>query len=103
MDPDQEKLIYSLGGTRRDVLRKALLPGHPFDCQQHEGKRRTLPGRSHDRRISGRRQGLGYLIIYGSQVFKMDLVIMSIVILCLMAALLYQGIAFLEKKVSRRL
>ena len=27
MDPDQEKLIYSLGGTRRDVLRKALLPG----------------------------------------------------------------------------
>ena len=32
---------------------------HPFDCQQHEGKRRTLPGRSHDRRISGRRQGAG--------------------------------------------
>lgn len=60
MDPDQEKLIYSLGGTRRDVLRKGASAWfHPFDCQQHEGKRRTLPGRSHDRRISGRRQGAG--------------------------------------------
>ena len=27
MDPDQIKLIYSLGGTRKDVLRKVLLPG----------------------------------------------------------------------------
>ena len=33
----------------------------------------------------GARQGLGYLIIYGSQVFKLDWVLMSIVILCIMA------------------
>ena len=39
------------------------------------------------------RLGLGYLIIYGSQVFKLDLVLMSIVILCILAALMYQGIA----------
>ena len=43
-------------------------------------------------------KGLGYLIIYGSQVFKMDLVIMSIVILCLMAALLYQESLFWRKR-----
>jgi len=42
--------------------------------------------------------GLGYLIIYGSQVFKLDWVIMSIVILCIMATSLYQLLAFVEKK-----
>ena len=47
-----------------------------------------------------KRQGLGYLIIYGSQVFKMDLVVMSIVILCIVSAILYQGITLLEKKMK---
>ena len=45
-------------------------------------------------------RGLGYLIIYGSHVFKMDMVVMSIVILCFMSALLYQAIAVLEKKIN---
>ena len=45
-------------------------------------------------------KGLGYLIIYGSQVFKMDLVVMSIVILCFVSAVLYQGISLLEKKIG---
>lgn len=42
--------------------------------------------------------GLGYLIIYGSQVFKLDYVIMSIVILCILATGLYQLLALFEKK-----
>ena len=44
------------------------------------------------------KRGLGYLIIYGSQVFKLDLLILSIIILCIIALLLYQSIDFLEKK-----
>ena len=44
--------------------------------------------------------GLGYLIIYASQVFKMDLLVMSIVILCLLSTCLYQGIAWIEKKAA---
>lgn len=47
------------------------------------------------------RAGLGYLIIYGSQVFKLDLVMMAIVILCVLSAILYQGIAVLEKRFDR--
>ena len=42
--------------------------------------------------------GLGYLIVYGGQVFKLDLVMTSIVVLCVLAALMYYGVAFLEKK-----
>ena len=43
------------------------------------------------------RQGLGYLIIYGSQVFQLDLLIMSIIILCLIAVGLYQFTQIFEK------
>ena len=35
------------------------------------------------------RRGLGYLIIYGSQVFQLDMVITSILLLCVIAMLLY--------------
>lgn len=35
------------------------------------------------------KSGLGYLIIYSSQVFKLDWLLMSIVILCIMAMGLY--------------
>ena len=41
--------------------------------------------------------GLGYLIIYGSQVFKMTYVSMSIVILCIISTLLFKLIDVLEK------
>lgn len=43
--------------------------------------------------------GLGYLIVYGGQVFKMDLVMASVFILALMALLMYKCIVFLEKTV----
>ena len=43
------------------------------------------------------RQGLGYLIIYGSQVFKLDWVIMSIIILCIIAMILYSIVNKIEK------
>lgn len=36
-----------------------------------------------------------------SRLFKLDLVMMAIVILCVLSALLYQGIAVLEKKFDR--
>ncbi len=42
--------------------------------------------------------GLGYLIVYGGQVFKLDLVMTSIVVLCALAAIMYYGVAYLEKK-----
>lgn len=43
------------------------------------------------------RAGLGYLIIYGGQVFKLDLVMTSTVVLCILAALMYACVAILEK------
>lgn len=46
--------------------------------------------------------GLGYLIIYGGQVFKLDLVMTSTVILCFLAAVMYLGVALIEKLLLKR-
>lgn len=46
--------------------------------------------------------GLGYLIIYGGQVFKLDLVMTSTVILCFLAAVMYLGVALAEKLLLKR-
>lgn len=48
------------------------------------------------------RAGLGYLIVYGGQVFKMDLVMGSVLVLCVLAALMYGAVAFLETRVRKK-
>ena len=45
--------------------------------------------------------GLGYLIVYGGQVFKLDLVMTSVIILGVVAALMYEGIEILQRKVIK--
>jgi len=47
------------------------------------------------------RAGLGYLIVYGGQVFQMDLVMTSVIILAVLAALLYRLVALLEHVVMK--
>ena len=45
--------------------------------------------------------GLGYLIVYGGQVFKFDLVMTSVIILDLMAAAMYKCVVLLEKGILK--
>ena len=45
--------------------------------------------------------GLGYLILYGGQVFKLDLVMTCIFVLCVIAGIMYFLIALLEKSLAR--
>ena len=102
MDADQIKLIYTLGGERRDVLFKVLLPGSvPLiisNMKVNVGL--CLVGVIIGEFLAAR-AGLGYLIMYGSQVFKLDLVMMAIVILCVLSAVLYKGISVVEKMIVR--
>ena len=48
------------------------------------------------------KKGIGYLILYGSQVFNLSLVISGIFILCIVAALMYYMVSFIEKKIIRK-
>lgn len=100
-DPDKIKLIYSLGGRKKDVLLKVLLPSSiPLIISNMKVNIGLCLVGVIIGEFLAANKGLGYLIIYGSQVFKMDLVVMSIVILCIVSAILYQGISLLEKKIK---
>ena len=45
--------------------------------------------------------GLGYLIVYGGQVFKLDLVMASVIILGIVAGLMYLAVLLLEKMILK--
>ena len=103
VDREKIKLIYTLHGTRRHTLFKVVLPS-------------SVPAVISNMKVNiglclvgvvigeflAARNGLGYLIIYSSQVFKMDWLIMSIVLLCIMAMALYAVIGTVEKIYLKR-
>ena len=45
--------------------------------------------------------GLGYLIVYGGQVFKLDLVMTSVIILGIVAGIMYGGVLLLERFIRK--
>lgn len=46
------------------------------------------------------KKGIGYLIMYGSQVFNLNLVISGIVLLCIISTIMYYLVLYLEKKIK---
>ncbi len=98
VDAEEVKLIYTLGGSKLHVLTKVVLPSSlpSLFSLMKVNIGLCLVGVIIGEFIAAR-AGLGYLIIYGSQVFKLDWVIMSIVILCIIAVILYQAIVAMEK------
>lgn len=102
-DPEKIKLVYTLHGNRFHVLTKVVLP---FSVPAIISTMKVNIGLCLVGVIIGEflaaREGLGYLIIYSSQVFKLDWLLMSIVLLCMIAMVLYQGIAQLEKWYRKR-
>ena len=97
VDEEMLKLIYTLGGKRKDALFKVILPSSvPLilsNMKVNIGL--SLVGVIIGEFLAARR-GLGYLIIYGSQVFQLNMVITSIMILCAIAMGLYKIIQSLE-------
>ncbi len=104
VDPEKIKLIYTMGGRKYHALIKVILPANipSLFSIMKVNIGLCLVGVIIGEFIASR-QGLGYLIIYGSQVFKLDWVIMSIVILCILALGLYSLINVLEKQYLKRL
>ena len=100
VDPDKLKLIQTLKGNRFDCLRLVVLPSSIplFISIMKVNIGLSLVGVIIGEFLAAR-SGLGYLILYGSQVFKLDWVLMSIVLLCIMAMFLYSIINIIEKRV----
>ena len=96
---EKQFLMRTLGATKAQIFLKVVLPaGVPHMMSALK----ISVGMSWVGVIVGEylvsKSGLGYLIVYGGQVFKLDLVMASVVILCVLAALMYGAVALLEKR-----
>ena len=99
IDEDKLKLIRTLGGGKKQIITKVLIPGSvPLIVSSMKVNIGLCLVGVIIGEFLAAQYGLGYLIIYGSQVFKLDLVMMSIVILCMISAGLYLGVNMLEKR-----
>ena len=45
--------------------------------------------------------GLGYLIVYGGQIFKIDLVMAATFVLCILAFLMYYIVSLIERRYKK--
>lgn len=103
-DDGKLRLLRSMGANRRQLLFKLVLPSNLTTLTN---ALKVNVGLSWVGVIMGEflvsRAGLGYLIVYGSQVFKMDLVMATVLLLALAAAGMYQGILLLEKILKKHL
>jgi len=103
IDPNKIKLAQTFGASKRQILTKVVLPGSvpTFIAALKVNAGLSLVGV-----IVGEFQsaslGLGYLIQYGSQIFKMNIVMTAITILAVVSSLMYLAIAWLEAAVMRR-
>lgn len=103
-DPEKILLMRTFGATRMQILTKVVLPS---SIPALVSALKINVGMSWVGVIVGEflvsQFGLGYLAVYGGQVFQLDLVMTSVVILAILAALMYQGVAIFEKHVLNRM
>lgn len=97
-DKEKIKLIYTLGGNKIQALTKVVVPSSipTLISIMKVNIGLCLVGVVIGEFLAAR-SGLGYLIIYSSQVFKMDWLLLSIILLCIMAMLLYALINVIER------
>ena len=102
-DPEKLKLIRTLGGTKKDELTKIVLPSSvPLILSVMKVNIGLCLVGVIIGEFIGARRGLGYLIIYSSQTFRLSTMLMSIIILCVTAMVLYAVLNFIEEHVQSR-
>lgn len=103
IDTGKIKLMHTLGATRWQVLTKLVIPG---SVPTLLAAIKMSFGLSLVGVIVGEFEsantGLGYLILYGSQIFKFNMVMASIVVLALISGFMYLIISAAERALLRR-
>ena len=97
-DKDLIKMAKTFKATKLQILTKIVIPAN---ISTFINSLKVNIGLSLVGVISGEflvsKAGLGYLIVYGGQVFKLDLVMASVIILGVVAGLMYLAVLLLEK------
>ncbi|MGN1222345.1 MAG: ABC transporter permease, partial [Christensenellales bacterium] len=102
-DEDKILLMKSMGANKFQILFKLILPN---SLEEFMSVLKINVGMTWVGTIMGEylvsKAGLGYLIVYGGQVFKLDLVMTSTLLLCLLAGLMYGIICIIQKIVLKK-
>lgn len=103
VDPEKIKMLKSFGATKYQVLTKLILPANVKNIITIV---KINIGLSWVGVIVGEflvsRAGIGYLIVYGGQVFRLDLVMMGVFVLAICALLMYQLVDLIEKIIIKK-
>lgn len=101
-DANKIKLLKSLGATKFQVLKYLIIPSnYPTIISSLKiNISMSLIGVIMGELLVSK-SGIGYLIMYGSQVFNLNLVITGIIILMIVSYLMYLIINYLEKKLIK--
>jgi NitT/TauT family transport system permease protein len=102
VDANFIKVIQSFGGSKKQCFMEVILPA----CfPSIISSLKVNVGLSWVGVIVGEflvsKQGLGYMIIYGFQVFNFTLVLLSLIIIAVIATVMYQGVEYLEKRLIK--
>lgn len=101
-DKDKILLLRSLKATRLQIFVKLVAPGNVPTLM---AALKINVGMAWIGSIMGEylvsKEGLGYLLVYGSQVFRLDLVMTCTIVLCALAGIMYAAVALLEKIVVK--
>jgi NitT/TauT family transport system permease protein len=103
VDPNKIKLAQTFGASKAQILVKVVLPGSvpTFIAALKVNAGLSLVGVIVGE-FESANVGLGYLIQYGSQIFKMNIVMTAVTILAIVSSLMYLAISWLESAVMRR-
>ena len=101
-DPEYIRMALTFGATKLQIFTKIVFP---CNIATLFNSLKINIGLSLVGVIAGEflvsKAGLGYLIVYGGQVFKMDLVMSSVIILAIVAAMMYEGVVLMQKIAMR--
>ncbi|MFC5612214.1 ABC transporter permease [Metabacillus niabensis] len=102
VDANYIKVLQTFDASRFQIFREAILPA---SFPTIVSTLKVNVGLSWVGVIVGEflvsAKGLGYMIIYGFQVFNFTLVLLSLLIIAFFATLMYQGVELLEKRVIK--
>lgn len=103
IDEEKVKMLKSFGASKWQILCKLVIPGNIVNLVNII---KINIGMSWVGVIMGEfivsRAGIGYLVVYGSQIFKLDLVMMGVFILAVIAYIMYQTINIIEKILRKK-
>src|ERR1700682_3493100 len=96
IDPNKIKLAQTFGATKGQLLTKVVLPG---SIPTLIAALKVNVGLSLVGVVVGEFQsaniGLGYLIQYGSQIFKLNIVMTAITLLAIVSSLMYLAVSWI--------